>query len=368
MNSIIVLGGSYLQSEFISNAVEKKYDVHVIDANKDCHCSTYNITFHNFSFTDYDRVLNLVNKIKAVSIISPSNEKGNLIAARISKNKDILYNSIETVNLTIDKHLMRKHLSLDLEFKQAKTFQKDEQLTYPVIVKPSSSSASRGISMAFSESELENSVLLASKYTDSKDEILIEEFIQGKQYSLETITKNGNHYLVGITEEYISGPPFFLERCHFTGPTVWDSYYSKFNNYIIRLLKHFDIKVGPSHIEILLQNDNIYLIEIASRSGGWRDKLLKYSEGSDLNNLILQSYTLDEIETKLIKRPKYNSMVGIKIKSSDQRIEKQAQNDQVLVEIYNNGSTINNKPTNLIDAVGYFYLASSKSLINYKLS
>ena len=61
-------------------------------------------------------------------------------------------------------------------------------------------------------------------------------------------------------------------------------------------------------------------------------------------------------------------MVGIKIKSIDQRIEKQAQNDQVLVEIYNNGSIINNKPTNLLDAVGYFYLASSKSLIKYKLS
>ena len=68
----------------------------------------------------YDRVLNLVNKIKAVSIISPSNEKGNLIAARISKNNDILYNSIETVNLTIDKHLMRKHLSLDLGFQPSK--------------------------------------------------------------------------------------------------------------------------------------------------------------------------------------------------------------------------------------------------------
>lgn len=367
MNSIVVLGGSYLQSEFISNAVKKQYDVHVVDSNDDCYCSTHAITFHNFSFTDVDRVLNLVKKIKAVSIISPSNEKGNLIASVISKISNISYNSVETVNLTTNKYLMRKHLSLDLEFKQAKIFQTHEQLTYPVIVKPSCSSASRGISMAFSEFELENSVLLASKYTDSKDEILIEEFIQGKQYSLETITKNGNHYLVGITEEYVSGPPYFIERCHFTGPAVWDSNYSKFNDYIIHLLKHFDIKVGPSHIEILVYNGNIYLIEIASRSGGLRDKLLKYSEGSDFNNLILQSYTLDEIDTKLIKRPKYNSMVGIKINSRDQKIEKQAQDDQVLIEIYNNGNVIKNNPTNLLDAVGYFYLVSKESLINYKL-
>lgn len=366
--NILVLGGSYLQSKFISDAIEQKFEVHVVDADKNCYCSNFNIYFHNFSFTDLNKILKLVDLVNPLTIISPSNEKGNLVSAKISKIKNFSYNNINLVNRTLDKFLMRKHLSFHKDLRQAKLYSLDENLIYPVIVKPSISSASRGVSIARSNAELDDSINLASKYTETKSQILIEEYIEGKQYSLETITKNGEHYLVGITEEYLSGPPFFIERYHLTGPEIWEKNFMKFNSYINILLNHFDFQVGPAHIEVMVIDNVIYLIEIASRSGGWRDKLLNYSKGSDLNTLILQSYTMNKINVELIKKPKLNSMVGIKTKFGDEKIEEQAKEHGVLVEVYNNGKNYNHKATNLIDAVGYFYLASHKPLNSYELS
>lgn len=96
----------------------------------------------------------------------------------------------------------------------AKEYDKDDEIDYPVVVKPNSGGSSVGTSIVHSKEELFNALNLAKKY---EDEILIEKYIKGREFSvgilngialpsIEIIPKHGfydykNKYQKGATIE-----------------------------------------------------------------------------------------------------------------------------------------------------------------------
>lgn len=373
--NLCVLGGSFLQQEFVITAKSKRHNVFILDGNPNCYLScNKDYKFFNINFSNENEVLQFCKKNNISFVYAPSNEVGNLIASRLVSKVGYNYNSEETVLNTINKLSQRKLLNKLNQIKSPKstTFQGDinrieSNLKYPLIIKPSSSSASRGISSVDNKSELINAVNTAKQFLKSGDDIIVEEYIDGEQISVETITVNGKHYIAGITKEIVSGSPDFIERSHFMGPEIHERFFDLLVNPINELLTTAHIIVGPCHVELKIKNNEIYLIEIASRAGGLRDYLMKISGYPDFNELILDAYLNNTIDENYLHPPKQNGLVNILTQVEDLHSFVQGRKDKTLYNYYFNEKGPIPEPKNLIDAYGYAYFKSQNSLEKYSL-
>lgn len=375
MKKILVLGGSYLQSDFVELACKLGHEVHVLDRSPDCYLSTRaDITFNSVDISNLQLVEDYFTAVGFDTILSPITEIGNKIASIIANKHGLPYNPVATVIATTDKREMRRRL-VGSGLMEPRTVQLTEQddletidIPMPAIVKPSVSSASRGVTYIENHQEFKAAVARAMTYCKSQSEILVEEFITGDQYSIETISSNGNHYVVAIVREYLSASPYFMERFDVISEEVNKEKREAVQHFINQLLPALGVTVGPCHIEVKIDASNkVRLIEIASRSGLLRDRLIRTAGGPEYNKLILNAYL--GITVSEPTPPSTNGMLGIIAYPADMESFYKAQADGVLLDYYLNGQPMTSNPTMLTDAVGYYFIRNESVSFfeNYKV-
>lgn len=353
--TIVVLGGSYLQSGFIRNAATVLDKVFVLDGNSHCYAAQNGLgEFCNLNFSNLADTRTFCIEKGVDAVLAPVNEFGNLIAAEISKDLGFKYNSPEVVRMTSDKALFAKMLEKN-EFRATKSFdfKKPDEIKFPVIVKPTQSTSSKGVSLVTRSEQLEEAINYAASMSKT-GEIRVEEFIEGDQLSVETISNNGRHLIVGVVEEHLSEAPYFFERSDLIDKERSIKYIEMLNPFVQQLLDLFQIQTGPCHIEVRIRNEEIFVIDIASRSGGWRDILLLLS-GINYNQIILDSY-LDNFSLRELPNPSYSSGAGIMLYYEDMLQLKKAIESGLVEESFLNGNLPNLSPKTLADAYGYYFV------------
>ena len=209
-----IIGGGTLQIDFVLKVKQKGFEAHVFDYNPDCVCADIADVFHCISIDDKEGILEIAMKLNPIAIQTVATELGNLTACYVGESLELNNNSYQVALNTTDKSLMKKVFAKN-EIPNAmfiKARSKDEvdieNLKFPVVVKSSDRSAGRGVTFANNVEEFNAAFQVA--YDESINKIvLIEEYLQGKQYSVETISCNGKHEIVAITEEFTDGPPNF---------------------------------------------------------------------------------------------------------------------------------------------------------------
>lgn len=373
MKKILILGGSYLQSGFIETAVSHNHEVHVLDRNPYCYAiQIAGIKFKDIDLSDKSAVEDYFLSHQFDTVIGPVTELGNRTAAYLGSKYGFLYNSLKTVDATTNKNVMRKVLmDTNLNAPIFKQFESIEDIlrnfSFPLIIKPSISSASRGVTLVRQKNELESAIEEALKYCSSPSEVLVEEYIEGEQFSIETVSSFGNHFIVGITKEIISGPPYFMERTDIVSKEIHEKYSEQFSEYINILLSALDIKVGPCHTEVKVRDGKIYLIEVASRSGLLRDKILETSQSSNYNELILRSYLGEKLIQADFKSPGSNALLGVIMTPEDLKIYLHAKSKNKLYSDYFFGKGPVIHPKQLVDAFGYFFICSQEDVSEFIL-
>ncbi|MDB4569351.1 ATP-grasp domain-containing protein [bacterium] len=372
---MMVLGGSFLQSIFINKAVDLGFELLVLDGNCDCYVSQWsNIKFIHADFSNYEQVKNIAIDYNPSMVYAPSNEIGNIIAAKLASVIGYSYNSIEVVQSSLDKKEQRQIASnCDLLYSpgfiqfKGDLNEVERCLDYPMIIKPSKSSASRGVSSACNRKELEVAIETASEYLGIDGVIIVEEFLQGDQISVETVSVPGQHFIAGITKEELSGQPYFIERSHKMNAEVHNKYFELVEQKVYQLLNEFGVMYGPCHIELVVSQDKVALIEIATRAGGWRDGLMACAGYGDYNERILNAYINKKINKVEGVLPRKYGLVNILMSPEDLSSVLLANDAGVLSKIYYNQKPPIAKPKNLINAYGYAYMSSKESLNDYAL-
>lgn len=120
---------------------------------------------------------------------------------------------------------------------------------YPVIIKPTDRSGSRGISLVKSNKELDAAIILALEESFSK-EILIEEFIDGREFSVESISYKGNHEILQVTEKFTTGAPDFIEKGHICPARISCEEKALIVNTVFELLSCLNVENGACHTEV----------------------------------------------------------------------------------------------------------------------
>ena len=143
-----------------------------------------------------------------------------------------------------------------------------ESLDYPVIVKPTDRWSSKGVTRVDRKEDLSKAIKTAVKESFDKQAI-VEEFMDGPEYSAECICFNGNRRILAFTQKETTGYPHYIETGHFQPALLASSEREKATTVILRALEALQINNGAAHAEFrILSDGKIGIIEIGARMGG----------------------------------------------------------------------------------------------------
>ncbi|MGV9251407.1 ATP-grasp domain-containing protein [Streptomyces sp. NPDC003697] len=185
--------------------------------------------------------------------------------------------SPDTVAVVHDKEAMRARLResgvdsaayrrvTDLE--ELRAFVRDHGL--PCVVKPVHSMGSAGVTKVTDDSGLAAAFERAGgSYMGLVNTgVLVEEFLEGPQFSVEAFSYDGDHQVVGITRKY-SDPVSLVELGHVSPAPLSAGEQAEIHAYVGRLLDALGVRSGPTHTEVVLTGKGPRVIETHVRAGG----------------------------------------------------------------------------------------------------
>ncbi|MFJ3966380.1 ATP-grasp domain-containing protein [Streptomyces sp. NPDC090036] len=139
----------------------------------------------------------------------------------------------------------------------------------PCIVKPGSGSFSKGVALVREEDEAEAAFARAGgELGDFRGaEVLVEQFHEGPQFSVEAFSEAGEHQIVAITRKY-SDPLTFVELGHVSPADLDPDQQKQVHDYVERILDALGVGSGATHTEIVLGSAGPQVIETHVRMGG----------------------------------------------------------------------------------------------------
>lgn len=238
--------------------------------------------YYPISIFDTDKIVCKCLELKVDGVTTTASEETSLTASIIADRLGLNCTSPEIIRLIQNKDKVRKVTDNVEGLSKPKiwtSFEKDK-VSYPCVVKPIKGSAKRGVSFCNDESDLENAIDYAKSF-DS--DILIEEYIPGNEYSVESLSFHGEHHVVQITRKVTTGYPHFAELEHHQPAQLDSNSRKKIVNAVTGVLTKVGYTDGASHIEVKINPNGIYLIEINPRGGGDRisDTLVGLSTDCD---------------------------------------------------------------------------------------
>ena len=187
--TILMLGGSTQQVTAIRKAKEMGYRTVLIDYLPDNPGQFVADRWYCQSTTDMDAVFNIAKKEKVSGILPYASDPAALPAAIVCERLGLPTNPAKSVEILGVKHKFRKFLQ-DNGFVCPKTFSfnldtplKDiingiEGLKFPLVIKPTDSSGSKGVTFIQDVSELLQAIDFATLY--SRNKVLLAERLSNK--------------------------------------------------------------------------------------------------------------------------------------------------------------------------------------------
>lgn len=286
---IAVIGANEPLLPFYRQAKALGYVIIGIASPNGAVCKKYCDKFYPISFANKEQVVDVCRKEKVEGIISFSLESALPTVAYVSKELGLISNSEESIKLTQTKYAQRQALeSAGIPVPKYFLIEKESDLAkvqcrYPVIVKPVDSGGSQGISKVESPEKLSEAYNYAISYSRTSKAI-VEEFIDGREFSVEYISFRGKHFFLQITDKVTSGAPRFVEIQHHQPADIPLSIWSRIKRMVEDALTVLKIENSASHTEIKLNSNNeLFIIETGARMGGdyISSDLVRLSTGYD---------------------------------------------------------------------------------------
>ena len=296
MNNLAIIGASYLQLPLIVRAREMGYTTHVFAwAANDVGEKAADF-FYPISIVEKDQILEKCREIGVCGVCSIASDLAAITVNYVANALGLPCNSPEATARSTNKYLMRQAFEQGGDPSPRSILVDDNAdlsslaLDYPVIVKPTDRSGSRGIYKLEGPEGLAEAVRAAISEGFEK-KALIEEFAEGVEYSVECISYRGRHHLLAMTLKYTTGAPHFIETGHREPAPVDEATYERVREVVFHALDTLGIENSASHTELkIAENGLIRIIEIGGRMGGdcIGSDLVRYSTGYDFVRMTIQ--------------------------------------------------------------------------------
>ena len=287
---LAIIGASYLQLPLIETAKKMGYETHVFAwAAGDVGESAADV-FYPISITETEQILAQCRKIGICGICTIASDLATVAVNHVAAALGLAGNSLACTQCSTNKHAMRRAFEAAGD-PSPRSILVDEgtdlgtlALEYPVIVKPTDRSGSRGITRLEDPAGLADAVSKAAEQSFEK-KALIEEFAAGQEYSVECVSSRGRHTLVAMTLKYTTGAPHFIETGHLQPAPISPELLEGVQTVVFHALDTLGITQSISHSELKIDaQGRIRIIEIGGRMGGdfIGSDLVHLSTGVDL--------------------------------------------------------------------------------------
>ncbi|MFJ3422114.1 ATP-grasp domain-containing protein [Streptomyces sp. NPDC086082] len=160
---------------------------------------------------------------------------------------------------------------------------------YPAIVKPTRLQGSVGVRLVRTPDELR--AWQQELQTFSYDgPVVVEEFLDGPEFSVETLSAAGVHQVVGITAKQVTDGDLFVETGQLFPAPLPAETAADMGELVTALLDAAGHRFGPAHTEIILTADGPRIVESQARLGGDRiPHLIRIATGFDIEAAIFEA-------------------------------------------------------------------------------
>ena len=284
MKKLAIIGASYLQLPLVEKAKEMGVESICFAWEEGAVCKDLCDHFYPVSTVDKEEILRICREIKIDGITTIASDVAVLTVNYVAEKMGLVGNPDKYSETATNKYLMRQCF-MDHDVPSPKFCLTEgtipEQVNsfrFPVIVKPTDRSGSRGVEKVDTPDKLQAAIERACNESFQKKAI-IEEFVEGREISVESISYKGKHYVLQITDKVTTEAPFFVELGHHQPSSLSDDIKNRVKDIVLNALTALHIQYGASHAELkITRNGDIRVIEIGARMGG--DFI-----GSDLVNL-----------------------------------------------------------------------------------
>ena len=271
--SILVFGTGPLQQSLIERCKLKGLFTVGIDPNSNAECKKCVDAFELVPGDDFEATVAIAQKYNISGVITSATDKPLVMMARVAEKLNLPFFSVETAIISTDKLLMKEKF-LEAGLPCAKGFLVSNQselstlcINFPVIVKPRDNSGSRGVIYCENLESAEKAVEEAMQYT-KKGNVLVEEFIEGQEYSIEGIHYNGEHYVIQFTEKTTTDFPYNVEIAHVQPADISSKQQDEIRALIAQIGQTLGFNNCASHTEIKINSRGIFIVETSPRLGG----------------------------------------------------------------------------------------------------
>lgn len=280
---LLVLAAGLLQTPVIKKGKELGYYVIAADGDKNAVGLKFADKAICANITNPTEMLAIAKQERIDGVIHPCSEVSMSVMGRINDCLNLSGVSEEAALRATNKHLMRqafeqfgapspKSFCLSSAYDAWNLFHSN--FNSEAILKPSRNSGSRGIhKIKHDISEDDFKSLFDHSLSESRDKsVMLEQFIDGPEFSVEIIVWHGDINVLTVTDKKTTGAPHFVELGHSQPSQFSQSEVDAVINATVDGVKALGVDNCACHAEIKLQNGKdipeAYIMEIGARLGG----------------------------------------------------------------------------------------------------
>jgi len=279
MKSILFLGGGQLGIPIIKWAKKIGFHIIVNDRNLQSPGLALADVKINFDSTDIRSLTTWsanYNDKYNIRYCHCGSDFGLLTAAVIHDTLDIPHSPLNAIVNGLDKNLMKKCWSgiegVNYPLSKIVNSEQDiivagKELGWPLIIKPTSSSGSQGVSLANSERETALSFQEAAEYA-STGNIIAEQFIEGSHHDVNGLFWDDVFYPCGTGDRFFTPFPYCVPHHGYFPSKLDSSQKQELYSMLEKGARSMGITWGPVKADGVFSNDKCYVYEISPRFHG----------------------------------------------------------------------------------------------------
>lgn len=296
MKRLLVLGGSEFQIPLIKTAKKLGIYVGVVDIHSDAQACQYADEVFEISLKDKEGVLDCALKFQPDGITVGMVDVAIPAYAYVTTELGLPGMDIDTAIKATDKFEMIKAFEASGVpcpwFRYVPKNEINDSLYgigFPAIVKPVDMAGSRGIYLVNNISELMSAMKHSSCASDRGD-IIIEEYMEGPEVSVEIIVKDGIPYVIQVTDKTTSGAPHFAEIGHLQPSQLPETTVAEIRKVASMAAKAIGLKNSLGHAELKITSQGPKMVEIGARAGGdgIAEQLIELSTGVSFSKVAIE--------------------------------------------------------------------------------
>ena len=279
MKKIMVLAAGLLQIDVIEKVKSMGYYVLAVDGNPKA--PGFNVADKAIcaDIVNEETMLKIARDENVDGVIHPCSEVSMAVMGRINDELGLSGISREQAICATNKHLMRKAfekgnapspksiLAQDAEDAWSRL---QNEFDTDAILKPSRNSGSRGIAKVSRNMDKGDFIRAYDEaLSESRDHsVLIEQFIEGPEFSIEMIVWQGEIHVLTVTDKKTTGAPHFVELGHNQPSCFSDTDVETLKAAAVAGVRALGVNNCACHAEAKLMNGKAYLMEVGARLGG----------------------------------------------------------------------------------------------------